>query len=66
MTGKRRQYLINREAVRAYTLECARRQRHHTFTRVSGHTLDWAEAQLAAAIQRLVQQHPDKGKTIKP
>lgn len=58
--------LINRTAVKAYTLAQAEATRAHPFARVSQEWCDFLEATLRNKINSEIRQLPSKGKTIYP
>ena len=55
--------LINRKAVKQFTMEMAK-SRAHKFTRVSGDFLAKCEGHLKVFIRDYVHRLPSKGKTI--
>lgn len=64
VTIARQASVINRTEVRRRILQFAADTRHHAFTRVSEETLTQIEAQVEAAIRRLVESAPSRGKTL--
>ena len=58
--------LINAAAVRKFLLAYADQTRGHTWTRVSAEAIAQVDAACRRACEKLVDQHPSTGKTIKP
>lgn len=62
----RRTSLLNRAAVRAFTLEQSRHLRLGRFTRISEEWFEELEAHVRTAIAARVHRAPSLGKTLKP
>jgi hypothetical protein len=58
--------LINKSAVRKYTLGVAGQTRHHPFTRLDPAVFDTVEGMVRNYLHNLVQKQPSSGKTIRP
>ncbi len=57
--------LINKKAVRDYTLAQAKQIRpHHSFERVGADFIARIEGAVRNAIVKEIKQHPSKGKTL--
>ena len=56
--------LINKKAVKRFSLDCARNQRIHKFTRVSNDFLERVEFKMREYIRKEIQMLPSVGKTI--
>lgn len=57
---------IKTSAVRRFLLDYAKATRGHTWTRVSPEAIAQVDAAAQRAAERIVDQHPSIGKTIKP
>lgn len=58
--------LINKSNVKRFILERWASKRSHEITRVSNEAFVAVEAGLVRVIDRLIDEHPSKGKTFQP
>jgi hypothetical protein len=58
--------LINRSKVKQFILERWASKRAHMLTRVSNEAFVAVEAALIRAVDRMIDEHPSKGKTFQP